>query len=246
MTCALKDELTPAMWKVYFAHCRFRNHQRGVSRASREKIAAYTGLSSSGVKNATAKLRCKGWILVDDLGVHLLVGDFSPVDKRRPTASDEAARRTQSKPPEPQMRRQGPHLRPGADIDRARDSDQPKNQPLNQQTHTSPGGGGAGGRGDAPAARAYVSGPSGCSDSEVAAYAEAYGLGLGWRKTAKRTAEDDEHIRQFAADPEGFMRRHPPRSHAPPQSKVESSMSAVEKHIAKVKEKERARTTGAT
>ncbi|HEX3558261.1 MAG TPA: hypothetical protein VHU19_03605 [Pyrinomonadaceae bacterium] len=52
-----RDKLTPAAWDVYVAHCRYRNHHRRVSRARREKIVAYTGLSSSGIKNATAELR---------------------------------------------------------------------------------------------------------------------------------------------------------------------------------------------
>lgn len=177
-----RDKLTPAAWDVYEAHCRFRNHRLRVSRASREKIVEFTGLSPSGVKNATRELKLKRWISEDARGVHLLVGDFSPVNKGAPPvgASVEAG------PPEsrregPQTRPGQPDLRPRAYMDRARGSDQHSDQ---QETSL--------------------------------------------------------------ADREGFMRRHRPRSHAPPRSNVGASMSAVEERIAELEEKRRARATGGT
>src|SRR5207248_893719 len=80
------DKLSPSAWEVYESHCEHRSHRLRVSFTSREMIVAETGLSHSGVKNATTELRKKGWIREEKRGgrklTHLLIGDFTPVDKR--------------------------------------------------------------------------------------------------------------------------------------------------------------------
>jgi hypothetical protein len=134
-----RDRLTPAAWDVYEAHCIHRNHRLGVSRADRKTVAEDTALSASGVKNATAELRHKGWIREDEQGIRLLVGDFNPVDKRhqQPTSNeaDGQPARPQMSTPQPQMRPEEPQMRPGAYIGSRARSDQPYTSHLTS-THT--------------------------------------------------------------------------------------------------------------
>ena len=87
----IKDELTPAAWFVYEAHCERRyNHRhknkrlRGLSFATRQEIAEGEGIALKTVQNAYTELRRKGWIEeLPDGSVRPLVGDFSPVDKAK-------------------------------------------------------------------------------------------------------------------------------------------------------------------
>lgn len=157
MDARKRAKLTPAAWYVYEAHCRRRNHRTRRSRAGKQAIASDTGLSLSGVKNATAELRAKGWIREHHDGLELLVGDFTPVDKGQPRpASNEAPPETegpqmrpagpemrpeqpQMRPGGPQMRPPGPEMRPGAYIGTRARLNQPENQPEDQprtSTHT--------------------------------------------------------------------------------------------------------------
>jgi hypothetical protein len=84
------DGLTSATWLVYEAHCYRRyNHRheterfRGLSFATNEEVAKIEGLALQTVRNAMVELRKKGWLRDEQVGVRLLVGDFSPVDRRR-------------------------------------------------------------------------------------------------------------------------------------------------------------------
>jgi hypothetical protein len=134
-----KAGLTPAAWAVYEAHCMYRNHETGFSWGTKERIASEFDIALGTVRNATTELRQKGWIDETKTSVRLLVGDFSPVDRR----SQQRPHKVAPAPPAiPESRNQIPDLvneipESGKDFhqirnshnkDRARDSNQPYNQ----------------------------------------------------------------------------------------------------------------------
>lgn len=84
-----RDKLTPAAWDVYLAHCGYRNHQSGYSWATKERISREHVIPLGTVRNATTELRQKAWINETERGVRLLVGDFSPVDKKHRPAPEQ-------------------------------------------------------------------------------------------------------------------------------------------------------------
>jgi hypothetical protein len=90
-----RRELTPAAWFVYEEFCRTRNHRLGLSEATRQEISEASGLAYRSVKNCLVELRHKSWIEEHESGVRLLVGDFSPVDKRHQMMTPTATRRHQ-------------------------------------------------------------------------------------------------------------------------------------------------------
>ena len=98
-------ELTPNARIVYHAHCRFRKHEYRVSFATDEEIARRYGLSLGSVRNANTELKRKGWIDRGDNFTRLIVGDFSPVDRKhseRPLPKRRLARAAASQTaPEP-------------------------------------------------------------------------------------------------------------------------------------------------
>lgn len=231
----ISDKLPPAAWLVYEAHCQRRHNKgrtRGLSFATKEEIATSEGLSLKTVWNATTLLRKKGWIKDEGKAVRLLVGDFLPVDKKhlqpapappspspdRESDDDEIPQSGNSIPDLgneiPQSGKEIPDTGNGAYIGSHARSDQPS--PAITSTHTPAEDGRAVQGEDAPAARVGVSQGTRCANEQIAAYARAFGLGLGWIRTARQTGECDDWIEEFNADPEGFVLRWGVRNAQPP------------------------------
>jgi hypothetical protein len=79
-----EKKLSPNARLVFEAHCKHRRHKYRVSFATNEEIADFLGISLGSVRNATTELKKKEWIKQVAHYTELLVGDFSPVDKKHP------------------------------------------------------------------------------------------------------------------------------------------------------------------
>ena len=77
-------DLSPNAGIVYVAHCEFRIHKFRVSFATEQEIAEAYAMPLGSVRNALTELKKKKWIRIGSHYVELLVGDFSPVDRRHP------------------------------------------------------------------------------------------------------------------------------------------------------------------
>jgi hypothetical protein len=167
----IRDQLTPAAWLVYGAHCKRRyNHRhknerlRGLSCATKAEVSASEGLAVKTVQNAYTELKRKQWMEeLPDGSVRLLVGDFSPVDKTpaKPAAAAEHRPESGTLFPDlgtenPESGKERPDLGKGAYIGSRARSLQPS--PADTSTHTPATPAGEPGRDEAPAARVCVDG----------------------------------------------------------------------------------------
>jgi hypothetical protein len=199
------DELTPAAWYVYEAHCEARSHKTGLSRVTKERIAEREHLALKTVRNATTELKRKNWIAEEVGGVRLLVGDFSPVDKRhsqpslfRPQAVPERHPEPGNAPPEngkeiPCIGKEIPCIGNGPyKGSRARDY-QPSDQQNQPVTHTHMSTQPARAREGDDGVCVSI-GKSKFSKPELRVHAEACGLGEGWVTVAFRSGEWDAEV----------------------------------------------------
>lgn len=225
-------DISPAAGRLYLFYCRWRDHKTGYSRKGYDVAVVELKLSRATAYRAQRQLLDEDMILESEGRIGLRGGSFEPYDQTQ------AARRVWATPraelpgerslnfetdSENRLKIETENLNAetvclkietGAYKERARDY--PSHSPSDLH-HTPPTPSHAESDGSPPRGGGVcVLFRSRCSPEQIAAYARAFGLGLGWQKQARKTGVDDDWIEEFDRDPEGFIVAHAVRPPTPP------------------------------
>jgi hypothetical protein len=224
-----KRNVSRSAWDVYEALCAFADSDTGVVESCHfnyPKLVEMSGVKLGTARNAMMELRKKGWRWEDDAGRIHLAGIFVIEAKR--LAEERRVARAKARKASltgetvslgndaPSLASDAVSPRSDARIDkeRARGSTNPNQPSTNPKTntHTLTPSHATGGVSPPDGGGVCVLFRSRCSPEQIARYARAFGLGLGWEKTARKTGADDDWIEAFDRDPEGFVAAHSKRS----------------------------------